>query len=362
MGNIYFKMKRLKILNVPIIIASIFLLNLLPVASYQQFTKLPAIGLHLQSLHFHKSDSLYSSNSAIKMGLAVSYQNNLSPRFVYNTTLSGAFVEARKNNGNKELLLQADFLTRANYFKSNTIFNPYAQAGAGISKYINDYNLVVPVGIGCQINVTPDMFLLINSQYRFSSDSKYNHWVNSIGIAGVIRRKKISKIKQVPLPVASTTVINPADTDGDGILDKDDSCRLLVGIIKYHGCPPPARLAEITEVKRQLDIAATKIFFETGSARLLKESYAPLNEVVQILKVNLRIQLVIEGHTDSEGTPASNQLLSENRAQTVLNYLVRSGININRLKFQGFGQAKPIADNSTAEGRAKNRRVELKAL
>jgi OOP family OmpA-OmpF porin len=323
-----------------------------------QYTKTPAIGIHLQLLNFQKNDSFYN---APKMGLALIYQNNLSVRILYNTSLSGAFIEqAGKKNGNKELFLQADFSIRLNYFKSDKVFNPYVQAGAGVSKYINDYTVIMPVGIGCQVNLTPDVFLLINSQYRFSTDSKYNHWVNSIGIAGAINRKKISKIKQVSLPVAAAVVNSPTDTDGDGIMDKDDSCQLVVGVIKYHGCPPPARHAEITEIKRQLDLAATKIFFETGSFTLLEKSYTPLNEVVQILKNNPNIHLVIEGHTDNIGTPASNQLLSENRAKTVSEYLISAGIDANRLQHHGFGQTRPIADNATVEGRATNRRVELK--
>lgn len=349
-------------MNVPIIIIAITLLNLTPFASYdQQYIKTPAVGIHLLALNFQNSDS--SAKGATKMGLALSYQNNLSSRFIYQTSLSGAFIEeARKSDGNKELFLQADLSIRANYFNRNKIFNPYVQAGAGISKYLSDYNLMIPVGIGCQVNITPDVFLLINSQYRFSTDSKYSHWVNSIGIAGAINRKRISKIKQVPLQVVSTIASIRADTDGDGILDKDDSCRLIVGLIKFHGCPPPAREAEITDIKRQINLAATKIFFETGSFTLLQKSYTPLHEVAQVLKDNPQIKLVIEGHTDNEGTPASNQLLSENRAQTVAEYLQSAGIDANRLQHLGFGQSRPIADNSTPEGRARNRRVELRVM
>jgi OOP family OmpA-OmpF porin len=338
----------------------------LPYFSYGQqisYNKTPAVSIHLEMSNFKKTDS--SSGKATQPGLAVSYQNNISSYIVYNAALSGAFIEqAQKNDGKKDLFLEGDLSLRANCFKQDKIFNPYVQAGIGISKYKNDYNFILPAGIGCQVNLTRDVFLLINTQYRFAiSDKQFNHWVNSIGIAGVINRKKIIKLKQVPLPVAAAT-INPVDTDGDGILDGEDSCKLVVGVIKYHGCPPPDQdHGDISsEIKQQINIAATKIFFETGSFNLLQQSYGPLNEVVHILIDNPRIQLLIEGHTDNVGTPASNQLLSENRARTVFAFLTSAGISVNRLQYRGFGQEKPIADNSSSEGRSKNRRVELKLL
>jgi len=92
------------------------------------------------------------------------------------------------------------------------MFNPYVQGGTGLSKYKNDYNLIVSAGIGCQVNLTRDVFLLIYSLYRFSvTDKQHNHWVNSIGIAGVINRKKINKAKQIPLPVLSNRHAQPSE-------------------------------------------------------------------------------------------------------------------------------------------------------
>ncbi len=67
----------------------------------------------------------------------------------------------------------------------------------------------------------------------------------------------------------------------------------------------------------------------------------------------------VEGHTDSDGNDATNQTLSENRAKTVMNQLITLGIDKSRLKSQGFGESKPVNDNTSAEGKAQNRRVEF---
>ena len=82
--------------------------------------------------------------------------------------------------------------------------------------------------------------------------------------------------------------------------------------------------------------------------------------MANLLKANPSLQLLIEGHTDNVGTAQKNQLLSENRAQAVMDYLVRkNGISKDRLTIKGYGFSKPVATNATSEGRALNRRVEL---
>jgi len=80
---------------------------------------------------------------------------------------------------------------------------------------------------------------------------------------------------------------------------------------------------------------------------------------VKLLQQNADLKLRVEGHTDSQGNGAANQALSEKRAQAVVAWLTGKGISASRLTAKGFGATKPVADNSTDDGRAKNRRVEL---
>ncbi len=145
------------------------------------------------------------------------------------------------------------------------------------------------------------------------------------------------------------------DGDGDGVNDEEDKCPAIVGVASNAGCPEIKQ-----EVKQKVEFAAKNVFFNTGSYQLQKKSYAPLNEVAKILKDNPTLQLDVEGHTDNTGDAAKNQTLSDNRAAAVKAYLVAQGVEGSRLTSAGFGSDRPLADNKTAAGKAKNRRVELK--
>jgi outer membrane protein OmpA-like peptidoglycan-associated protein len=113
------------------------------------------------------------------------------------------------------------------------------------------------------------------------------------------------------------------------------------------------------ELNKSGHIALYGIHFDTGKATILPDSESALNEIVKMLQQNPDVKLSVEGHTDNVGAAASNQALSEKRAQTVVAWLTGHGVAAARLKSKGWGQTKPVADNSTEEGRGKNRRVEL---
>jgi outer membrane protein OmpA-like peptidoglycan-associated protein len=104
---------------------------------------------------------------------------------------------------------------------------------------------------------------------------------------------------------------------------------------------------------------ALYIPFDTGKSDLKPEGKAAVAEIVAALKSSPALKVSIEGHTDNVGTAAANKALSEKRAQSVMAAVVAGGVDAKRLAAAGFGQEKPIADNRSEEGRAKNRRVEL---
>jgi OmpA-OmpF porin, OOP family len=104
---------------------------------------------------------------------------------------------------------------------------------------------------------------------------------------------------------------------------------------------------------------ALYINFDFGKSVIRNESIVLIGQIVQMLRANPEMKLNIEGHTDNIGNPVSNKTLSEERAMSVVSSIVSQGIAKERLTASGYGQDKPIADNSTEEGRAKNRRVEL---
>lgn len=101
------------------------------------------------------------------------------------------------------------------------------------------------------------------------------------------------------------------------------------------------------------------INFDTAKADLKPDGVAAVNEIVQLMQANPQLALSVEGHTDNVGDAAANKLLSEHRAQSVMNAIVAGGVNGARLAARGFGQEAPVADNRTEAGRAQNRRVEL---
>jgi outer membrane protein OmpA-like peptidoglycan-associated protein len=104
---------------------------------------------------------------------------------------------------------------------------------------------------------------------------------------------------------------------------------------------------------------ALDIHFDTGKSTIKPESRPIIEEIVALMKGNAALKLSVEGHTDNVGDAASNMKLSEERAQSVVATIVGQDIGASRLSAAGFGQDKPVADNRTEEGRAKNRRVEL---
>jgi OOP family OmpA-OmpF porin len=147
------------------------------------------------------------------------------------------------------------------------------------------------------------------------------------------------------------------DTDGDGVLDKDDLCPEVKGTAANRGCP------EVTEeVMKRLNEYARTILFNSGKATFKEETMPVLQNMNRIFKEYPQARFSIEGHTDSDGSNALNQTLSENRAAAVKNFLIENGIAADRLMSTGFGETKPIATNKTAKGKAQNRRVEVKLI
>jgi OOP family OmpA-OmpF porin len=153
---------------------------------------------------------------------------------------------------------------------------------------------------------------------------------------------------QMPVPVISYDI----DSDGDGVFDRSDKCMDSPFGIKVDdsGCSIIA-----------IDLKGVN--FEKNSYRLTKDSELILDEAASLIIANPALQKIeVQAHTDSKGTETYNLRLSEQRAASVRDYLVSKGIEPDRLSAKGYGEAQPIADNDTEEGKAKNRRVELKVL
>jgi outer membrane protein OmpA-like peptidoglycan-associated protein len=146
----------------------------------------------------------------------------------------------------------------------------------------------------------------------------------------------------------------PLDSDNDGILDNEDKCPNKPGPINNYGCPELKK-----EIKNLFTKAMSGIQFESGRDIIKEISFPILDQIVAILELNPEYHLTISGHTDNDGDEDKNMNLSISRAAAVAKYIENKGIAAERLTSQGFGENRPIADNKTTKGRAKNRRVEF---
>ena len=135
---------------------------------------------------------------------------------------------------------------------------------------------------------------------------------------------------------------------------------VLCGTIAYLIADEPKPAPPGPPVSRSGAIVLDNVLFGFNATDIRPEGAKVLDGLVAHLKENPDKKVDLEGHTDAVGTDGYNQALSEKRAAAVRDYVVKRGINESRITAQGFGKTKPIADNKTADGRAKNRRVEVR--
>ena len=151
-----------------------------------------------------------------------------------------------------------------------------------------------------------------------------------------------------------------SDNDNDAIADVLDQCinepEDYDDDMDEDGCPEERKSVKVEGDQIKLN---EQVFFKFNKATIMPVSYALLNEVADVLRENPTIQVRIEGHTDSKGNNAYNRKLSDQRAASVVTYLTDQGIEAYRLESVGYGEERPIEDNTTEAGRAANRRVEI---
>ena len=148
------------------------------------------------------------------------------------------------------------------------------------------------------------------------------------------------------------------DKDGDGVADKDDDCPDTPGLIALKGCPPIKK-----EEQKILEKAFASLEFTSGKDIIKSTSYPSLKQLAGLMKEHKTDwTLKLSGHTDNQGAPEKNMLLSEKRAKAVKKYLISQGVIADQVVTEWFGQTQPIESNTTEAGRQKNRRVEMKVI
>lgn len=166
--------------------------------------------------------------------------------------------------------------------------------------------------------------------------------------------REVEVVREVRIPAPPPPPPPPVvDSDGDGVPDDRDRCPSTL---------PSTRVDSEGCAIEQAVVTLQGVHFETGSARLTPDSTDILQQAIAALRGQPSMRVEVRGHTDSVGRDEYNLDLSKRRAQSVLEFLVDNGIARDRLAAEGFGEMRPVADNSTPEGRASNRRVEFRVL
>jgi OOP family OmpA-OmpF porin len=197
---------------------------------------------------------------------------------------------------------------------------------------------------GCGVAVSGDQVADAGGMSGFIADAIFEKGHPVIDSDGDGVPDASDKCPGTPRGVAVDADGCPLDTDGDGVPDYKDRCP---------NTPKGAK------VNSQGCWSVGHVNFDFDSADISANAYPELNNIVDILRANPNMQITLEGHTDSVGPESYNLGLSERRAKSVMNYLVRKGTTANRLSSAGFGETRPIEDNKSDSGRAANRRVDL---
>jgi len=185
----------------------------------------------------------------------------------------------------------------------------------------------------------------------------------------------LDKCPRTPKGVKVDRVGCPLDSDGDGVADYLDKCPGTPKGVEVDkvGCPldtdgdgVPDYLDQCPDTLKGAPVNSVGcwsikgINFDYNKWDIKPQYYGLLDENIAVLKKNPSVKVQIQGHTDSSGSEAYNQGLSEKRADSVMKYFISKGIDAGRLSMKGLGELAPIASNDTPEGRAKNRRIDIK--
>lgn len=140
----------------------------------------------------------------------------------------------------------------------------------------------------------------------------------------------------------------------------EQKARLEAEVIAAAAVADLAKIAAVKEEERGLVITLSgSVIFASGKSALLPSAQNQLNQVYDALVTKKERKIIVEGHTDSQGSSSSNLVLSQQRADAVRSFIISRGYPADLIQAQGIGEDRPVADNATAEGRANNRRVEI---
>ncbi len=302
------------------------------------------------------------------------------------------------------------------YLRRKNAINFFVTAGGGLAWYhprlvttaggLGYYNadgkdhyvkeLIIPVGVGAKFKLTDavqfvlgyketfvdgDNFDAVHANYPTKDHYSYGYggleftlgpkskpnldWVNPVAMMydelyDAALRQEVEALKGRVTNVENAVNDLKKDSDGDGVSDQFDKCPNTPAGTVVDGAGCEIKFPKADSTSAATGTAYSNIQFDFDSSVLRTSSYPVLDASSSDLRTNSGKTVELDGFASSEGTAAHNMRLSKDRANSVKTYLVNSGVEAKRLKVKAYGETKPIADNSTEEGRIQNRRVEFK--
>ena len=233
-------------------------------------------------------------------------------------------------------------------FNADVMYKDFIQGGLG---YRTGVGLIGRVGINIQ-----DLFFI---GYAYEAPmrniAKYSSGSHEVIIGlKLCRNKKSDAIEDIVAVVPKSDTIVRIEYKIDTlVVERVDTVFMDA---------PQNRMVSNQEAERVLDLAAKTLEFENDKAIILKKSHGELESLTNIMLMRTDLKIRLEGHTDNNGSEEYNMELSKNRVQAVKDFLVANGVDPSRIELQWFGESKPISENNTEEGKARNRRVLMEYL
>ena len=287
------------------------------------------------------------------------------------------YVNAAGNSINRDTGVTRVFTNLVKEYAVSDNTSLYALVGAGVEFFDdaannnnNENGVFGNYGAGIKYQIAEQFALKADVRHLIEADSGDNTLLYNLGFA--IPFGKVAKM--APVVAAPVVVPAPMDSDNDGVINANDMCPNTVagavvndkgceldddndGVVnRLDQCPNTLAGAEVDTVGC-MTLVNLNINFDTNSAVVKKAYYERVVNFANAMKNNTKLNATIEAHTDSIGTAAYNQKLSQKRAASTVEVLKSLDIDASRLNAVGYGETKPAASNMNKEGRAQNRRV-----
>lgn len=331
----------------PLIVSALSALPMAAVADAGKFYLTPLAGVE----HFESSDleqSVHYGLSGLQM-----FTDHIGGELSY------TFGSADIKNTDDELDINQLFLRGIYSFGPmgyQQRWEPFVSLGVGSVSFDadqtdSDSQTEAAAGLGVRFHFTDRLSSVLSAEQRYSIDEYYQAQFYTLGLSYAFGGEPApaAPVAAAAAPVAA--VAAPLDSDGDGVYDDKDECPNTPAgrQVDEKGCEYVLKTSE----EMKLDI-----LFDTNKSDIKAQYQPEVERAAKFLQRYAGVKAVIEGHTDSDGSDAYNQKLSQARADAVKSMLITQyGIDASRLSSAGFGESRPVASNATKDGKASNRRV-----